>query len=231
MSRPVSEWMSQNIKKIQKPSIPKSHNTSISIPSIAWCLEIFSSPVQRDTCSSPNLPSQTTNKTKDEVPSLRIFYPSTLRPLNNKSLPPSEQMSRPNLFQPLALTSSNSIYQMNRPLSTKYPLRKVTTCYRIRNLYWWSLVGVIVHAADSTNPELALPLIKALEKQKESAGKPTYFIHVGSSVDPSMTSDIRRPQDWVHSTQTQAGHAPSTKIQMRYSRRRRSLQTHIPFER
>ncbi|KAH7486601.1 hypothetical protein HZ326_15369 [Fusarium oxysporum f. sp. albedinis] len=38
-------------------------------------------------------------------------------------------------------------------------------------------VGVIVHAADSTNPELALPLIKALEKQKESAGKPTYFIH------------------------------------------------------
>ncbi|PCD41290.1 hypothetical protein AU210_003846 [Fusarium oxysporum f. sp. radicis-cucumerinum] len=38
-------------------------------------------------------------------------------------------------------------------------------------------VGVIVHAADSINPELALLLIKALEKQKESAGKPTYFIH------------------------------------------------------
>ncbi|KAK2482478.1 hypothetical protein H9L39_04270 [Fusarium oxysporum f. sp. albedinis] len=43
-------------------------------------------------------------------------------------------------------------------------------------------VGVIVHAADSTNPELALPLIKALEKQKESAGKPTYFIHKTSGL-------------------------------------------------
>ncbi|EXK46094.1 hypothetical protein FOMG_04310 [Fusarium oxysporum f. sp. melonis 26406] len=36
-------------------------------------------------------------------------------------------------------------------------------------------VGVIVYVADSINPELALPLIKALEKQKESAGKPTAF--------------------------------------------------------
>ncbi|KAL5603163.1 hypothetical protein FOBRF1_010696 [Fusarium oxysporum] len=36
---------------------------------------------------------------------------------------------------------------------------------------------VIVHAANSINPELALPLINALAKQKESAGKPTHFIH------------------------------------------------------
>ncbi|EMT68011.1 hypothetical protein FOC4_g10012411 [Fusarium odoratissimum] len=51
-------------------------------------------------------------------------------------------------------------------------------------------ISVIVHAANSINPELALPLINALAKQKESAGKPTHFIHVGSSVDPSMTSAV-----------------------------------------
>ncbi|KAK2688522.1 hypothetical protein QWA68_012706 [Fusarium oxysporum] len=38
-------------------------------------------------------------------------------------------------------------------------------------------ISVIVHAANSINPELALPLINALAKQKESAGKPTHFIH------------------------------------------------------
>ncbi|KAF5259914.1 hypothetical protein FOXYS1_9466 [Fusarium oxysporum] len=62
-------------------------------------------------------------------------------------------------------------------------------------------VGVIVHAADSTNPELALPLIKALEKQKESAGKPTYFIHVGSSVDPSWPRIVNKDTDAVFETE------------------------------
>ncbi|KAI7765741.1 hypothetical protein LZL87_000854 [Fusarium oxysporum] len=38
-------------------------------------------------------------------------------------------------------------------------------------------VSVIVHAANSINPGLALSLIKALAKQKEAAGKPTHFIH------------------------------------------------------
>ncbi|KAG5799658.1 hypothetical protein H9Q69_001288 [Fusarium xylarioides] len=38
-------------------------------------------------------------------------------------------------------------------------------------------ISVIVHAANSINPGLALPLINALEKQKEADGKPTYFIH------------------------------------------------------
>ncbi|EXM34254.1 hypothetical protein RAB80_005722 [Fusarium oxysporum f. sp. vasinfectum] len=52
-----------------------------------------------------------------------------------------------------------------QPLLTKYPLTKVTT------------FSVIVHTANSINPELALPLINALAKQKESAGKPTHFIH------------------------------------------------------
>ncbi|KAI1010769.1 hypothetical protein LB503_005009 [Fusarium chuoi] len=37
--------------------------------------------------------------------------------------------------------------------------------------------SVIVHAANSINPGLALSLINALAKQKEVAGKPTYFIH------------------------------------------------------
>ncbi|KAI1016791.1 hypothetical protein LB504_007046 [Fusarium proliferatum] len=38
-------------------------------------------------------------------------------------------------------------------------------------------ISVIVHAANSINPGLALPLINALAKQREVAGKPTYFIH------------------------------------------------------
>ncbi|KAF5621008.1 hypothetical protein F25303_12355 [Fusarium sp. NRRL 25303] len=38
-------------------------------------------------------------------------------------------------------------------------------------------ISVIVHAANSINPGLALPLINALAKQKEAAGKPEYFIH------------------------------------------------------
>ncbi|KAH7213022.1 hypothetical protein DER44DRAFT_743559 [Fusarium oxysporum] len=38
-------------------------------------------------------------------------------------------------------------------------------------------ISVIVHAANSINPELALPLINALAKQKKSAGKQTHFIH------------------------------------------------------
>ncbi|CZR39097.1 uncharacterized protein FPRO_05711 [Fusarium proliferatum ET1] len=38
-------------------------------------------------------------------------------------------------------------------------------------------ISVMVHAANSISPGLALPLINALAKQKEVAGKPTYFIH------------------------------------------------------
>ncbi|KAF4493402.1 hypothetical protein FAGAP_10475 [Fusarium agapanthi] len=38
-------------------------------------------------------------------------------------------------------------------------------------------INVIVHAANSIDPGLTLPLINGLAKQKEATGKPTYFIH------------------------------------------------------
>ncbi|KAF5682978.1 hypothetical protein FCIRC_4698 [Fusarium circinatum] len=38
-------------------------------------------------------------------------------------------------------------------------------------------ISVVVHAANSIDPGLILPLINGLAKQKEATGKPTYFIH------------------------------------------------------
>ncbi|KAI1041890.1 hypothetical protein LB505_007642 [Fusarium chuoi] len=63
----------------------------------------------------------------------------------------------------------------------------------MKNIYLGSSVNVIVHAANSIDPGLALPLINALAKQMEVDEKPTYFIHT------SGLSAFYANSDWPRS--------------------------------
>ncbi|KAF5537738.1 nad dependent epimerase dehydratase family [Fusarium mexicanum] len=62
-------------------------------------------------------------------------------------------------------------------------------------------ISIVVHAANSIDPGLTLNLINGLAKQKETTGKPTYSIHVGSSAGSSWPRIINTDTDAVFETE------------------------------
>ncbi|KAF4452958.1 NAD(P)-binding domain [Fusarium austroafricanum] len=68
-------------------------------------------------------------------------------------------------------------------------------------------ISIVVHTASSIDPTLALPLINALAKQKETNGKPTHFIHtsaLGAFYPKSgWPSTVNKDTDAVFETEKQ----------------------------